>query len=283
MRLRAAHPREKGLIRVSRLQILLLFLDGFSHPKHCWGPRTGTIATCAEGKSDISDGFSLTNFSNFSGDPIVKRHSVPGAFAAPRAFGSLCSRPAPIELHHKRGLKPIEAEKPPPPCFKPRSGSLAWDAASTALPLASMPRGHTYDQAFLSSPLPAHPMRFHPTKTTHAPSPNHDEANETILKGVHLLKAKLHAFKIYTAQSLFLPPQRRFNPTKTTHAPSPNHDEANETTLKGVHLLKAKLHAFKIDTAQSPCTGGFHAPRSQRVQCTNHTSRPSSVIGLSPR
>ena len=62
-----------------------------------------------------------------------------------------------------------------------------------------MPRVQTYDHAFLSSPLPAHPRRLKHTKTTHALSPNHDQANDTIFKGVHLLKAKLHGFKIYTA------------------------------------------------------------------------------------
>ena len=131
----------------------------------------------------------------------VERNSVAGPFGALRASGSLRSLTVPITLHPKRGLKPFHAEKLPPPCFKPRLGSLAWDAAGTALPRASMPRLQTHEQAFLSSPPPAHPRRFNPTKTTHAPSPNHDGANETILKGVQLLKEKLHGFKSYTAQS----------------------------------------------------------------------------------
>ena len=129
----------------------------------------------------------------------MERNAVPGAFGAPRAFGSVRSLPAPMALHHTRGLKPIDAEKPPPPCFKLRLGSLACDAAGPALPVASMPRVQTYDQAFLSSPPPAHPRRFSHTKTTHALPHNHDQANDTILKGVHLLKAKIRAFKSYPA------------------------------------------------------------------------------------
>ena len=65
-------------------------------------------------------------------------------------------------------------------------------AGSPALPRSSMPRVQTYDHTFPSSPPPD---RYKPSiisKTIPAESPNQDEANAPIFKGVDLLKAKLH-------------------------------------------------------------------------------------------